>query len=508
MCGLVGLIAKTGAGLSHAHADMFEHLLIVDQVRGMDGTGAYGVMNNKQVSTFKVGTNASNAIMQPEFDRFKEKIQRSFSCVVGHNRKATIGGASSKNSHPFDEGDIILVHNGTLHNHKELDSTSDVDSQAFARALNRMEPVEALHKTYGAYAFIWYDMRNETLNIVRNSERTLFIAENEQAYVFASEPWMITSAANRHDFHIQGLTPVRENQLITFRKGEKPVIKPVPERPTYGMVVTRPSPKWDARRAAWEDEVDCRTDCVSQDGIDSQFEYELERAERMADLQHAEEEAAAEILARRANGVPSPQGCSEDLWKVLSSDLNPGTEVALIVERIELNQAPPKSGQARGKRAWVKGYIPYMDGKIDVTGWMDHIDDLDAAHQSTWDDDKGNPWLFGYVICSGWAANGGAWVTVNGLYHPNVVHTHNKINIPGTVWEYICSHHSCDTCSQCFSEKDVEFSSVSLSKAGEITKLRCGDCIADSLPQNLKDKFNESRGKPVQDGQQVSASAG
>ena len=40
-----------------------------------------------------------------------------FKYMVGHNRAATMGGIDTETAHPFQEGAITLVHNGTLRPH-------------------------------------------------------------------------------------------------------------------------------------------------------------------------------------------------------------------------------------------------------------------------------------------------------------------------------------------------------------------------------------------------------
>lgn len=46
MCGIVGVIGKAKMGLSQVDQKVFEQMLLVDQIRGQDGTGIF--YNNKR----------------------------------------------------------------------------------------------------------------------------------------------------------------------------------------------------------------------------------------------------------------------------------------------------------------------------------------------------------------------------------------------------------------------------------------------------------------------------
>jgi len=186
MCGIIGMISKNVNGFWHDERDAFYDMLLMNQVRGMDGTGVFGVYHNRQCATLKVGTNASNLVEMEVYDKFKTKILNNFWTVFGHNRKATQGSISSKNSHPFVRDNIVLIHNGTLFGHKSIADT-EVDSDSIAVALNTKAPEDLLGEINGAYALVWYDKRDKMIRIARNIERPLFIAETEKSWMFSSE---------------------------------------------------------------------------------------------------------------------------------------------------------------------------------------------------------------------------------------------------------------------------------------------------------------------------------
>jgi len=123
---------------------------------------------------------------------FKKSIN-SGSVLVGHNRKATKGEISDENAHPFNRGDIVLVHNGSLFNHKQVANT-EVDSEAIADALNTHDNGDletVFGKLTGAYSCVWYDNRDQTLNFFRNGARPMYLYRDTNRTLFASEAVMI-----------------------------------------------------------------------------------------------------------------------------------------------------------------------------------------------------------------------------------------------------------------------------------------------------------------------------
>ena len=214
MCGLVTLISKKQWGFANKDVEAFEELLTVDQLRGQDATGAFCVHRNKQVSGIKLAATPWHLFKQPEYNTFRNKAGSTGRILVGHNRKATQGAATNPaNAHPFQENNIILVHNGSLYNRQGL-PTRDVDSHAVAAAFAEGEYDEVLKDINGAYAFIWWDMKRNQLSVVRNKDRPLWKLENKDVIVLCSEAWM-------------GLGVMRRNSIGTT-KGEEFDIAEVP----------------------------------------------------------------------------------------------------------------------------------------------------------------------------------------------------------------------------------------------------------------------------------------
>lgn len=200
MCGLVAVINKTTFGFTKEQCDIFDTLLFIDQLRGMHSTGTFLVDNTNQMQWIK---EASNATEFRQYKVYHDHLNAAFkhgSALVGHNRHATKGEVIDANAHPFTVDDrITLIHNGTLYgDHKKLADT-EVDSHAIAHVIhNNGDDVEkALKELSGAYALIWHDYTNATLNFVRNSQRPLFWIETPTSWIWASEPSMLQFVTDR-----------------------------------------------------------------------------------------------------------------------------------------------------------------------------------------------------------------------------------------------------------------------------------------------------------------------
>jgi hypothetical protein len=198
MCGLVSVVTKHRNGLSKEQCEIFDTLLFVDQLRGADSTGVFVTDNRGNLDLAKEASNATEFRKAPEYKSLMSTALRAGTAIVGHNRAATKGNIVDANAHPFVVDDrITLVHNGTLWgDHKKLANT-EVDSHAIAHTIHKHDDdVEAaLKELTGAYALIWHDFKNQSLNFVRNTQRPLHWLEVPGAWLWASEAnmleWMV-----------------------------------------------------------------------------------------------------------------------------------------------------------------------------------------------------------------------------------------------------------------------------------------------------------------------------
>jgi hypothetical protein len=216
MCGIVGIISKGTTGLYYADLDVFENMLVCDSLRGEDSTGVFGVYKNRQARTLKVAAEPHMLFRCPEWTEFRSKATASMQVIVGHNRAATKGAVNTTNAHPFNEGKIVLVHNGTLHNHKDFNKDVEVDSHAITHALNERPAKDVLKEIDGAFAFVWYDREQQKVFVARNSERPLSFVESSTNIYFASEGGLLEYVLGRKPGTVSKPESFPVGKIISF----------------------------------------------------------------------------------------------------------------------------------------------------------------------------------------------------------------------------------------------------------------------------------------------------
>lgn len=197
MCGLVGVAGDTTAKWK----DVFTDLLIIDSVRGMHGTGVAAVKRyESRVAVVKAPGPSHYLILTEEYQKLlKEPIK----CLIGHNRYATIGEHSAKNSHPFEFEKVVGAHNGTLDKWaiKRLHEWEKygTDSEALYANMSEFGLPATVDKLEGAWALTWYDRTNNTINFLRNEKRPLFYtySKDRTTLIWASEICMLEFVLKR-----------------------------------------------------------------------------------------------------------------------------------------------------------------------------------------------------------------------------------------------------------------------------------------------------------------------
>jgi hypothetical protein len=205
MCGLVGIAGD----LSLQDEGTMKRLLIYDYFRGPDSTGFAALRKSGDVHLSKI---ASHPLDLFGLNKFTTALSGYNSSVfLGHNRAATRGKVNGVNAHPFQYDHIVGAHNGTLDqaSWKRLNAVlgydTDVDSQAIIACIAKigiedtvklME--EGRNSLDGAWALTWFDLKDNTLNFLRNKHRPLWYGytKNFKKLFWASEWKMIDAAVN------------------------------------------------------------------------------------------------------------------------------------------------------------------------------------------------------------------------------------------------------------------------------------------------------------------------
>lgn len=228
MCGIVGV----AGALTGSHDDVLKSLLILDTIRGVDSTGIAAIDRNDDVRIAKTVGHTFDLFGQKVFDNAIARMNRA---IIGHNRFATTGKVNKASAHPFDIGDIVGVHNGTLHSRHKLHDNQyfTVDSENLYHHMNEKGLDNLLEVLDGAWSLVWWNKADETLNFLRNKERPMWMCEEKTSGVifWASEPWMLDVAIGRKT-NLDCTDPVstKTDTLYTFHinkmgKVEKPIVR-------------------------------------------------------------------------------------------------------------------------------------------------------------------------------------------------------------------------------------------------------------------------------------------
>lgn len=220
MCGLVGAAGT----LTFKHEKYFKLALILDTLRGIDSTGAAIIKADGTVRVAKKLGHAYELLESGAFTNAMRGMQHR--AYIGHNRFATQGAVNAGNAHPYEFESVVGAHNGTLKNKWDLGKDHNwhaVDSYCLYSHLNEHGPEMTIPLLQGAWALTWYNTNTDTLHMIRNKERPLFIAyeEGDKSLLWASEPWMITVAAEKAEIKIQRPVEITEDTLYSWNIDEK-----------------------------------------------------------------------------------------------------------------------------------------------------------------------------------------------------------------------------------------------------------------------------------------------
>lgn len=225
MCGIVGMAGD----LTHRLRERaFPDMLNASAARGKDSTGVVRVDNDDEYDWVKQVGSPAYLYDSRQWD--SHIMKGTAKILIGHTRAKTVGEVSVKNAHPFEieDANIIGVHNGTLNGHYRLDGYhhSLVDSEVLYKHLAVNGPQKTFNTLNGAWACVWWDGNDNTLNFIRNEQRPLFFAwsKDYKQMFWASEIGMFWTVA-------------REVELLKDDKG-KVIYHELPVNTLWSFVVT------------------------------------------------------------------------------------------------------------------------------------------------------------------------------------------------------------------------------------------------------------------------------
>lgn len=213
MCGLTGIL---GPGIQWADLDILNDLVHVISLRGMDGTGVVQgkipYWGNGKIENLIVEKSQYDSIYFKNYHKYHRDgnkdllngVNNNFFAV--HARAPTIGAPTKENSHPFDVGNLIGMHNGTLKD-KKYQVEGKTDSEMMFRDMeeNGIEYVLEHLDPRSAYAVVILDKENKVIHFARNSQRSLYFCmhKSRSTMYWASELWMLRSIIGRHNEQIR-----------------------------------------------------------------------------------------------------------------------------------------------------------------------------------------------------------------------------------------------------------------------------------------------------------------
>ena len=219
MCGLVGFI---GTKTNKTSLKIFRTLLFLNVLRGTDGTGVIKLDKHKKkdpiISWEKTEDNAIDYMHEKNEVLTHSSTTKGW---LGHCRAATVGGKNTKNSHPFEFPSLIGMHNGTISQKYPNQKDYTTDSEALYHEIDAYGIDQALknfHTSYGAWALVYYDKTNDSVNLVRNSRRPLHCCytTDQTGFIYSSDPVFLTMALRDNHIVHDEIWSLKEHTLLTL----------------------------------------------------------------------------------------------------------------------------------------------------------------------------------------------------------------------------------------------------------------------------------------------------
>lgn len=225
MCGLNGIFGN----IAHQDKKVSQDLLVVSAMRGPHSTGIGYARKNFTPGYIKLDAAPFTFMQDDDVKAVFENKWHSLDLLMGHNRYATRGNITSENAHPFLHGDILLTHNGHITNGPSLFrdvKNFEVDSEYIAYAFSKHEAKDVVKEISGAFCLAWWDEGQENFHIVRNDERPIWIAKNQNrdTWYYASERPMLEFVLGRNNISYAEPFTLEPGELLTWDRTAKSAI--------------------------------------------------------------------------------------------------------------------------------------------------------------------------------------------------------------------------------------------------------------------------------------------
>jgi asparagine synthetase B (glutamine-hydrolysing) len=194
MCGLFGAI---GQKIVPYEIKIIEKMSYLTCFRGIDSTGVFTIHDdpNFKYSSPVILKNTSTPpefIHSNTFQKHVRTVKEDLKVIAGHSRAATYGSVVASNAHPFRKDHITGMHNGSIPQFANWNGDT-TDSEHLFELMAKSGPQSVVDQAKGgAYALVWHDSSDNTLNFLRNPDRPLFFAKAPgDLILWMSEEWML-----------------------------------------------------------------------------------------------------------------------------------------------------------------------------------------------------------------------------------------------------------------------------------------------------------------------------
>ncbi|MDE7381284.1 MAG: glutamine--fructose-6-phosphate transaminase (isomerizing) [Muribaculaceae bacterium] len=222
MCGIVGYLGEGNV------YDVLVKGLHRLEYRGYDSAGIALVNPNGNINIYKTMGKVDN------LEKFCQDKDLKALAGIAHTRWATHGEPSDNNAHPHfsDDGEIALVHNGTIENYKLLKDAliqhgcqfhSETDTEVLVQLIEYVKLTnkcslldavrEALKQVIGAYAIAVIEKNNPDTIIAARKSSPLVIGIGEDATFLASDATPIVE-------YTKNVVYLKDEEVAVIRRGK------------------------------------------------------------------------------------------------------------------------------------------------------------------------------------------------------------------------------------------------------------------------------------------------
>lgn len=207
MCGINGVVFMNGVKRSEEMLKqirfVFNEMFVNTQARGEHATGLVHFKRNGGYDFHKAALSAQQMVTNDEtYNQIIDGMGVNTFSIIGHTRYFTKGKPDNNdNNHPFDIGNVVGVHNGTITNddmlfkkfEKDFSRIAEVDSEIIYQMINHYNSElityeglrEALEKTLlrGLFGLAFAHKNQPNLVHIVKQEKPLSIAYWQEAGV-------------------------------------------------------------------------------------------------------------------------------------------------------------------------------------------------------------------------------------------------------------------------------------------------------------------------------------